>query len=316
MNNLLQRLASEFILPMHDLRYLIRSAPYRYKVYEIPKREPGKTRTIAQPARELKPLQRWIMENVLSKYPIHPSATAYRKGMNIANNAWPHAHHRYLLKMDFKDFFPSIKSSDFEKFVLANPLDASWSEEEIGHLSRMLFWKKKRTEDLRLSIGAPSSPLLSNILLYRFDVMVNELCSSRGVSYTRYADDLTFSTSKRDLLYQIEREIPPICTRLQSPRLRINRDKTIHVSKKSSRRVTGLILTNDGNVSIGRDRKRQVRAAFHKFVLGMLDAKEATKLAGMIAYIKSVEPAYLEKLREKYGAAILNDLFLLNSGHD
>src|ERR1019366_3498454 len=101
MSNFLERLASEFLLPLDDLVYLIRSAPYRYKVYEIAKKAPGKKRTIAQPARELKPLQYWLMENVLSTFPIHPAARAYRKGTNIADNPQPHALNRYLCKLDF-----------------------------------------------------------------------------------------------------------------------------------------------------------------------------------------------------------------------
>jgi retron-type reverse transcriptase len=312
MSNLLQDISSRFDLSRDDLVYLIRSAPYRYKVYDIPKREPGKTRTIAQPAREVKPLQYWVMENILSKFPIHPAATAYRKGRNIADNAQPHAPHRYLCKMDFRNFFPSIKSTDFERFISESRFAGDWSEEEIDYLSRILFWRKKRGGDLRLSIGAPSSPLLSNILLYRFDIEVAELCLSQRVAYTRYADDLTFSTNERGVLFQIEREIPKICTRLKSPRLILNRSKTVHASKKGARRVTGLVLANDGAVSIGRDKKRAARVGVHRFVLGRLDDKETAELAGMVAYIKSVEPAFLHRLSEKYGAAALSRLFSRN----
>jgi retron-type reverse transcriptase len=312
MSNLLHDISSLFDLSRDDLVYLIRSAPYRYKVYDIPKREPGKTRTIAQPAREVKPLQYWVMENILSRFPVHPAATAYRKGRNIADNAQPHARHRYICKMDFRNFFPSIKSIDFERFISESKYARDWSEEEIDYLSRILFWRKKRGRDLRLSIGAPSSPLLSNILLYRFDIEVSELCLSRRVAYTRYADDLTFSTNEQGVLFQIEREIPKICTRLKSPRLILNKSKTVHASKKGARRVTGLVLSNDGTVSIGRDKKRLTRAGIHRFVSGRLDDEEAAELAGMVAYIKSVEPAFLYRLSKKYGAEVISRLFSCN----
>jgi RNA-directed DNA polymerase len=312
MSNLLERLASEFLLPMDDLVYLIRSAPYRYKVYEIAKKAPGKKRTIAQPARELKPLQYWVMENVLSAFPIHPAATAYCKGKNIADNALPHASHRYLCKLDFKNFFPSIKSTDFEGFLHANPLGRIWNEEEVDYLSRILFWRKKRGGDLRLSIGAPSSPLLSNILLYNFDIETADLCANRRITYTRYADDLTFSTNEPQALFEMDRQIPKICTRLGSPRLILNRSKTVHASKKGARRVTGLILTNDGLVSIGRDKKRQISAGFHRYTRGILNTEETNELAGMIAYIKSVEPAFLVRLAEKYGTPALSRLLSNN----
>jgi len=312
MSDLLQRLSAELVLPVSDIVYLIRSAPYRYKVYEIPKREPGKTRTIAQPAREIKPLQYWVMENILGDFPIHPAATAYRKGKNIGDNARAHVQHRYLCKMDFQNFFPSIRSTDFERLFLTSSNAGNWTEEEIRYLSRILFWRRKRARDLRLSIGAPSSPLLSNILLYRFDVEVSKLCSDLGVAYTRYADDLTFSTNESKVLYQIERDIPRICTSLESPSLVVNRSKTVHTSTKGARRVTGLILTNDGLVSIGREKKRRVRASLHRFIHGMLEQDKVEELAGLMAYIKSVEPAFFENLRQKYGTISLTHLLSKN----
>jgi retron-type reverse transcriptase len=252
------------------------------------------------------------MENILSKFPVHAAATAYRLGQNIADNARPHAVHRYLCKMDFRNFFPSIKSTDFEMLIRDSQYAETWSPDEIDYLSRILFWKQKRRGELRLSIGAPSSPILSNILLYRFDIEVSELCLHRGLTYTRYADDMTFSTNEAKALYRMEFEIPEICTRIASPRLFLNRDKTIHASKKTARRVTGLVLTNDGKVSIGKEKKRQVRAGLHNFSLGKLDDVKAAKLAGMVAYIKSVEPAFFQSLGEKHGTATIRRLFLQN----
>src|SRR5664280_952207 len=82
---------------------LIRSSPMRYKVYSIPKRTPGQFRTIAQPAREVKALQHWVMSNFLAQFPVDPAAMAYRLGRNIADNARPHVRSRFLLKLDFKD---------------------------------------------------------------------------------------------------------------------------------------------------------------------------------------------------------------------
>lgn len=308
MSHLLDQMSSTFLVPMNDLIYLVKSSPYRYKVYKIAKRKKGQKRTIAQPARELKTLQYWVMENVLRAFPVHPVATAYRKGRNIADNALPHAAHTYLCKLDFKNFFPSIKATDFSRFMSVHPLAAEWEEEDINYLSRILFWRKKRGGELLLSIGAPSSPILSNILLYDFDVAVAALCSDLGVTYTRYADDLTFSTDKPLVLREIEKQIPIICRQIESPKLTVKKSKTVHASKKGSRRVTGLVLTNDGLVSIGRERKREIRAGFHRYILGTLNLEEIRKLAGMISYIKSVEPKFLEQLARKYGVVALNTL--------
>ncbi|MGH9616404.1 MAG: retron St85 family RNA-directed DNA polymerase [Acidobacteriaceae bacterium] len=308
MSNLLERMANDLALPPDDLLYLVKSAPHRYKVYKIPKKAPGKKRTIAQPAREVKPLQYWVMKNVLAAFPIHPAAVAYRAGRSILDNAAPHAAHKYLCKLDFMNFFPSIKSTDFVKFMRLNALATVWSEEEIDYLSKILFWRKKRDNVPELSIGAPSSPLLSNILLFNFDLKIETLCARCGVTYTRYADDLSFSTNEPDVLSQLEEQVAELCKKTRPPRLKLNETKTVHASKKGLRRVTGLVLANDGRVSMGRERKREISAGFHRYVRGMLNEQEISQLGGMISFAKSVEPMFLQRLARKYGAVALNHL--------
>ncbi len=180
MSDLLTRLGIAVLLPQEDLMRLIRSAPHRYKVYQIPKRKPGEFRTIAQPAKEVKALQYWVMRKVLAGFPVHKAATAYRAGLSIADNAQPHARGRFLLKLDFKDFFPSIKAYDFRVFLKRrrSNLDAA----EIEALCQILFWIPKGTHDFCLSIGAPSSPMLSNILMADFDRTVATLCATKRVT--------------------------------------------------------------------------------------------------------------------------------------
>jgi len=308
MSGLLERLSNDLVLPSRDLIYLIQSAPHRYKVYNIPKKTPGKTREIAQPAREVKPLQRWLMSNVLNNFLIHPAAVAYRNGRSIRHNAVPHAPHRYLCKLDFTNFFPSIKSIDFENYMRQNSHTGTWTEQEIGYMSRILFWQRDRKALPQLSIGAPSSPLLSNILLYGFDLRITALCNQHDVTYTRYADDLCFSTNESGVLRQLEGEVAQICREIRSPRLFLNSMKTVHASKKGSRRVTGLILTNDGQVSIGRSKKREIRAWFHKYIRGLLSEEEIAELRGMLSFVNSVEPVFLQRIAKTYGTAALNNL--------
>ncbi len=110
MFELLARLGASMLLSESELTRLIRSAPRRYKVYEIPKRTIG-VRVIARPAKEVKALQYWVVEHLLSKLPVHPAATAYREGKNIADNAHPHRHGRFLLKQ--------ISPTSFHRWSLA-----------------------------------------------------------------------------------------------------------------------------------------------------------------------------------------------------
>jgi retron-type reverse transcriptase len=289
------------------LGHLIRSAPHRYKIYPIEKKSGRGQRIIAQPAREVKAMQYWVMEHVLRQFPIHSAAMAYRKGRGIKQNAAKHASNRFLLKMDFQDFFNSITASDLGSFLEGNGILAI-SPEDIVRLKKILFWNKGRTGKLIMSIGAPSSPMLSNILLHGFDKRVQAFCTRKRIRYTRYADDLTFSTNRPNVLREIEVQVREICEEMQHPKLTVNAEKTLHASSAGSRRVTGLVLANSGSVSLGRDRKRLIRSQVHHFLTGRLSPEEVAKLRGMLAFVNSAEPSFLETLRNYYGISAIDGI--------
>jgi hypothetical protein len=310
MSDILLGLTDAVPLSQEELVKLIRSSPMRYKAYSIPKRTPGQFRTIAQPAREVKALQHWVMSNFLARFPIDPAATAYRRGMNIADNARPHVHSRFLLKLDFKDFFPSIHGADFRRFLAKNAPSVTDSDAEL--LTRILFWRPKGAGQLCLAIGAPSSPLLSNILLVDFDRAVSRFCSKLGITYTRYADDLSFSAQTSELLARVEEMVTALCAKRRTPHLVLNREKAVRVSKKRARKVTGLVLTNEGSISLGREVKREIRATVHHFLTGKLSREQALSLRGTLAYVKSVEPDFLNRLRTKYGSGVIHQIQTFN----
>ena len=305
MFDLLDKLSLAALLPQDELTKLIRSAPHRYKVFQVPKRAPGQFRTIAQPAKEVKVLQYWVMKKILSKFEIHVAAKAYRHGLSIVDNARPHTRGNFLLKMDFEDFFPSLKARDFRIFLKRSKL--AFDAAEIEALCRILFWipkdpsEPKDTRNLCLSIGAPTSPMLSNILMMKFDRRISAFCAAHNAIYTRYADDLTFSADRSSTLQLVEKAVLDFSRRSVSPALTVNQDKTVRVSRSDSRRVTGLVLTNDRKVSLGREEKRLIRARMHHFVTDRLETEQILQLRGMLAYVHSVEPSFMRRLSKKYG---------------
>lgn len=289
-----QQLSESLRLPLTFLDKLARTANHRYKRYEIEKRGGG-TRTIFHPARELKVTQRWLLDCVIAKWPVHESATAYRAGHNIAHNARVHAKNRFLLRMDLEEFFPSLRSADVRGYLDEDPARTTgWDAEDRS------FFQLIVCRFGRLAIGAPSSPGLSNAMCWYLDVLFSDFCSARRIAYTRYADDLFFSSELPNQLGEVEefvgREVPQL--RLPSG-LRINQAKTRHTSKKRRREVTGLVLTCDGKVSLGRGRKRQIRALIHQVT--SLDETQRSQLAGWLAYAKDIEPRLLNSLVLKYG---------------
>lgn len=291
-------------LSQADLMKIVETAPRRYKVFEIPKRSGG-TREIAQPAREVKLLQRILMDVLLCNLPVHRAAFAYRTGKSILDNANVHRGAGPILKMDFEEFFPSFRSEDWEAFCDGNNI---LSAADTYITSRILFRRKKGEQVLRLSIGAPSSPMLSNILMREFDILVEAEAHRRRIEYSRYADDLTFSGQRIGMLKDMVDVVAAVSSRIKSPRLRVNTSKTTFVTAKHRRTVTGIVLSNDSKAGLGHVRKRQLSAKVHWALLGRLSDDQIIELAGLLSFANAIEPAFLDWLREKYGSRIVEEI--------
>jgi RNA-directed DNA polymerase len=302
MSEIVRLLSVETGLPDVMVRKIMASAPVRYKEYLIPKRSGG-MRQIAQPAREVKLIQRAFVSTFLTSLPIHQSATAYRAGLSIRDNATPHIGHGPILKLDLRNFFPSIRSQDWVSYCRDS--GCLRSEEDVHLTASLLFHRQSGYRLLRLAIGAPSSPILSNILMFDFDTRITELVAKDRVIYTRYADDLTFSAPRAGFLNGVIRVVARTIRALKYPKLEINSEKTTLTTSKYRRTVTGLTITTDDRVTIGRESKRRLHAAVHQALHSRLDSDELQKLAGTLAYVNSVEPEFLAGLRRRYGNDII-----------
>jgi RNA-directed DNA polymerase len=132
--------------------------------------------------------------------------------------------------------------------------------------------------------------------------------ASLEVRYTRYADDMTFSAKRTGFLTVVEKSLRKAIREIKSPSLTINEAKTVLATIKYKRFVTGLVLTNDGKVSIGQERKRKIRAALHSDFYGRLQLAQRKELAGLLAFVSDVEPQFLERLEKKYGRDLIRRL--------
>lgn len=282
------------ILPSH-ISLLMRTAPARYKVFYIPKRSGG-MREVAQPAREVKMIQRWLIRYFKDRLPIHEAVTAYMTGTSIRANAIAHCDSQYLLKLDFSNFFPSIVKHDIQTHLeryCGDFIDTS-ARDLIAHAC---CWTPRREYPPRLCIGAPTSPMLSNSVMYDFDQLLGNIANNERVTYTRYADDITLSATEPGKLDRYVDLVMQLLLDLAYPRIELNTTKTVRASRASKRVVTGLVLTPTGNVSIGRERKRIIRAMFHRNIHGKLNAKEIQVLEGFLAFAENIEPGFCERLK-------------------
>ncbi|QWF70572.1 retron St85 family RNA-directed DNA polymerase [Methylomonas paludis] len=303
--NVIEIILHEFPLGRQEVERLIRTAPSRYKVHEIEKRNGRGKRTIAQPTAEIKLLQRYLVDRYISNLPVNDAAKAYRLNHNILDHASPHAKNQYLLKLDFKDFFPSIRAVDFIKHLRKY---SALSREDMKTLSRVFFWRPKGQRDLILSIGAPSSPAISNTILFDFDSAVIEHCIKNEITYTRYADDLALSTNQPNILNDAYIFVEMLCRSLKTPKLTLNADKTVFTSKKHHRQLTGLVLSNAGTASIGREKKRTIRAMAHHYKQGILSQEEHGRLRGWLAFMMSIDREFVTTIEKMIGEVAFQKL--------
>ena len=295
---LFDRLLARSPFSERELEVLIATAPNRYKNHTIKKRNGRGNRLISQPTAEIKLLQRLLIDHELSGLPIHEAATAYQKHCSIRNHALPHASARYLLKLDFKDFFPSLTEHAL-RYRLR--LDTPYSEPEIDIICRLLCRKPRNSDVLCLSIGAPSSPFISNYLMLELDTRLHILCVSRNARYTRYADDIAISTNEPHVLDDIEQQIHRLLLELDYLGITINKEKTVNVSKKHRRILTGLVLSNSGTASIGRNEKRKLRAAMHALSKSALPGEAVSHLRGKLAFLYGIDAEFVHHLCTRYG---------------
>lgn len=269
-------------------------ASYAYKTYTIRKKDGG-FRTIDHPSKQLKAIQRWLLSYLLNSLPIHPAAMAYQKKRTIFDNASLHAGSRYLLRMDCKDFFHSITDDDLRILIAKRPGTFSgWTPYETDLFCKLVC------KTGRLTIGAPTSPTLSNAVCYDMDTQLSEMSRKLDVTYSRYADDLFFSTKLPNVLSALESTVVSTIADLTLPgALAINPAKTRHSSRGRTRRVTGITLGSDGEPHIGRALKRKIRALIHQ--VDTLDTKSRGSLAGLIAYAGGFDPDFVNSLITKYG---------------
>jgi len=288
-------MARELGLSATYVRNISISAHHRYKVYTIPKRNGGR-RIISHPAKELKVLQRWLVDEIFEAIPLHDAALGYRAGVGIGKIVQRHSGSRYFLRMDFADFFESIRARDIQHLLAKNwgGLPISLPKADIDRIVHIVC------RGNALTIGAPSSPILSNAVMFEFDSAVQDKCRDLGCTYSRYADDLFFSVNTPRVLEEVETFVLNLTSKLQYPKVEVNRRKTIHSSKKHRVRFLGLILTPAGGVSLGREKKREIKSLVHGFKCGNLELESLIYLRGYLSFALSVEPSFIRSLERKY----------------
>ena len=200
-------LAEAMGLTVGELRFLAFerkvSETTHYVRFRIPKRTGGE-RLISAPMPRLKAAQHWILANILEKVPVHEAAHGFRTERSIVSNAQPHVGRSVVVNLDLEDFFPTVTYrrvyGQFKAFGysphISTLLALLSTEPQIETYELDGRTWHVAVGERRLPQGAPTSPALTNILCRRLDRKLSTLCSRSGWTYTRYADDLTFSSDE------------------------------------------------------------------------------------------------------------------------
>lgn len=278
--------AALFGVEVNRLEEILNNVSGHYQEFWMRKRSGG-YRMISAPDKDLQAIQSTIYSRILSSVTIvHPAAVGFRCGRSVVDNAAPHLGKRYVLKMDIHDFFGSIRSprvrQTFKK--IGYPENVSKVLGALCCLHR------------HLPQGAPTSPALSNIVGYEMDRKLAALAAEYGVTYTRYADDLTFSGD----VFPKEQIIPQVKRIIRDEKFEPNHKKTHFMNQSSRKIITGVSVASGVKLTIPKSKKREIRKnvyfiltkglAEHQRRIGSHDPAYLKRLIGMLCYWRAIEP--------------------------
>jgi RNA-directed DNA polymerase len=259
-------------IKVNELRFLSfdrkTSNVSHYVRFQVPKKSGG-VRLISAPMPRLKAVQHWILHNILERVALHGCAHGFRVGRSIVTNAVPHVGAETIINLDLKDFFPTIT------YRRVKGLFRSFGYSEAAATILGLLCTEPTTEEVELDgrkyfvatgarhlpQGAPTSPAITNALCRRLDRRLLNMADELGFTYTRYADDLTFSASGESL-----RHLSSVLARVKATvaheGFTVHPEKTRVLRRSRQQEVTGIVVNSKANVS--RQELRRFRATLHQ----------------------------------------------------
>ncbi|MEM9953687.1 MAG: reverse transcriptase family protein [Chloroflexota bacterium] len=295
-------LAEWLDIPISRLRWFTYDNPaetaWHYTKTVIPKRSGGK-RVILAPKPELKAIQRRILDEILVNFHMEDCVHGFVQGRSIVTNAVPHVGKAYVAKLDLKNYFPKVTTFRVQRFfakiypsAVATALALLMTEydrEPVEHQGKTYYVS---IGNRHLVQGAPTSPMMANILTRQLDLRLTGLAQSHGFAYTRYADDLTFSGDNHDTavhLLSIAQDV------IRNEGFVVNQDKLRILSQATRQHVTGVIVNE--RLSSPRETRRKLRAILHNAQQTGLSAQNRENhpafhdyLRGLIAHLHNINP--------------------------
>ncbi len=279
--------------------------------------------TILSPNDKLKDFLKFIKIFIVNYLPYNQECVySYRTGVGIVECLEPHKNKPYILTMDINHFFSSIEKRAIEELI----------EKYKGQLpivqNDMEYYRSRIVEMIthegKLPVGYPTSPRLSNAVLSEFDDRLSAHCLEHGVAYTRYSDDLIFSSENQETLKKLVHKVQAILHETNGTTFNLNTKKTKFYKRGNKIKILGTVITPAGIITVDKSMKADIEVLFHFYgtdrekYLHTLKSKfddNEEKVFGVLSYINSIDTKYLTKLRKKYGNYTV-DAFLHRSIHE
>jgi len=275
-----------------------------YFTYEIPKKN-RKLRTISQPSKKLKGLQSWILFNILNKLNVSNSCKGFEKNTSILDNVEPHKDSSIIVTLDLKDFFTSIKGIKVYNIFKA----IGYNKLMSTILTNLCVFNDG------LPQGGPCSPKLANLSAWPLDVRIQGFVGKMGITYTRYADDLTFSGHNPQKVVKIISFITYI---IEQEKLKLNDEKTRVAGLGRLKKVTGLVISDD-RIGIGQKKYKELRAKIFHLIkpAEQFNTKRIGEVQGWLSYLNSVDKKrfndavkFIRKLKIEYPTTLITEVFV------
>ncbi len=233
--------------------------------YQWMMKRSGACRLLEIPKSQLREMQRRILRLILDRIPAHPSAHGFVRGRSCATHVVPHIGQRVVMRMDLKNFFPSIPASRVHALFatlgypdpVARALTGLCTHQMPGaalraiplpeNAQKLLWAERKQYQIPHLPQGAPSSPALANLCAYRLDIRLTAAAHAAGASYTRYADDLVFSGAE-NFARAAQRFHVLVCRIALEEGFDVNTRKTRVMAQSVQQKVTGIVMNQRPNM--------------------------------------------------------------------
>lgn len=263
------------LIKIERLRYYHWNTEKKYIEFKIPKKSGGE-RTIFAPDNFMLKIQRIIVQ-ILDLYFEHSAEShGFINGRSIVTNAEMHTNKEFVLNVDIENYFPSIKIFQIRKALMQEPFNLN---------SKMAsFITRFATLKGGLPQGAASSPLISNIVSNNLDKKLKEFAIKHKQTFTRYADDISFSGYRRIYDQEFFKELNKI---FRQERFKIKKSKTRIQARNNRQVVTGITVNEKLNVN--RKYIRELRVMIHHYKTGRSADNAFSVISGKLEFLKMVK---------------------------